>query len=226
MEASTDIIHKIKGTSCPILSKGPEIPESLQNGGEGRRIPAQAVLFCRGLPRERRWCYNDTTAVRLIPVYGKGVGESVEFGGLLGHAPIMPVSEHSCAAFIPEKSTDRSPDGESTPCFRITAVGTNAIATSAMLKAGAEAGATGENAVLVACRSADIIAGPIGILAADSLMGEITAAMAVAVGSSPAKKLLLPVNHCNNLVAGTQSLSLSRLMDEAVELLRSLCTGE
>ena len=111
------------------------------------------------------------------------------------------------------------------PC-RITAVGTNAIATSAMLKAGAEAGATGEIAVLVACRSADIIAGPIGILAADSLMGEITAAMAVAVGSSPAKKLLLPVNHCNNLVAGTQSLSLSRLMDEAVELLRSLCTGE
>ena len=108
------------------------------------------------------------------------------------------------------------------PC-RITAVGTNAIATSAMLKAGAEAG---ENAVLVACRSADIIAGPSGILAADSLMGEITAAMAVAVGSSPAKKLLLPVNHCNNLVAGTQSLSLSRLMDEAVELLRSLCTGE
>ena len=106
---------------------------------------------------------------------------------------------------------------------QITAVGTNAIATSAMLKAGAEAGATGENPVLVACRTADVIVGPIGILAADSLMGEITPTMAVAIGRSDAKKLLLPVNHCNNLVAGTQALSLSRLMDEAVELLRSLC---
>lgn len=108
------------------------------------------------------------------------------------------------------------------PC-ELVAVGTNALATSAMLKAGAEAGATGENPVLVACRTADVIVGPIGILAADSLMGEITPAMAVAIGQSNAKKLLLPVNHCNNIVAGTQSLTLSRLMDEAVELLRSMC---
>lgn len=109
------------------------------------------------------------------------------------------------------------------PC-EIIAVGTNAIATSAMLKAGADAGATGENPVLVNCRSADVIAGPIGILAADSLLGEVTPAMAVAVGQSPAQKLLLPVNHCKNVVAGTQSMTLSRLMDEAVELLRTLCT--
>ena len=107
------------------------------------------------------------------------------------------------------------------PCS-ITAIGTNAIATSAMLKAGADAGATGENPVLVACRDADIIAGPIGILAADSLLGEITPAMAVAVGQSKAKKLLFPVNHCSNLVVGTQPLTLSKLMDEAVELLRTL----
>jgi hypothetical protein len=106
----------------------------------------------------------------------------------------------------------------------LLAVGTNAIATSAMLKAGADAGATGENPVLVACRTADIIVGPIGILAADSLMGEITPAMAVAIGQSRAKKLLLPVNHCNNIVAGTQSLPLSRLMDEAVELFLSMCS--
>ena len=105
----------------------------------------------------------------------------------------------------------------------ITAVGTNALATAAMLKAGATAGATGENPVLVACRKADIIVGPIGILAADSLMGEITPAMAVAVGQSSARKLLLPVNHCNNIVAGVKDLPLSRLMDEAVELLASLC---
>ena len=104
----------------------------------------------------------------------------------------------------------------------IVAVGTNAIATSAMLKAGAASGATGENPVLVACRTADIIAGPIGILAADSLMGEITPAMAVAVGQSRAKKLLLPVNHCNNLVAGVPAMSLNTLMDEAAELLRTL----
>lgn len=108
------------------------------------------------------------------------------------------------------------------PC-ELLAVGTNAIATSAMLKAGAEAGATGENPVLVACRTADVIVGPIGILAADALMGEITAAMAVAIGRSEARKLLLPVNQCNNIVAGTQFLPLSRLMDEAVEVLRSLC---
>ena len=108
------------------------------------------------------------------------------------------------------------------PC-EILAVGTNAIATAAMIKAGAKAGATGENPVLVACRKADIIVGPIGILAADSLMGEITPAMAVAVGQSAARKLLLPVNHCNNIVAGVKELPLSRLMDEAVELLGALC---
>ena len=102
-------------------------------------------------------------------------------------------------------------------------MGTNAIATAAMLKAGAAQGATGENPVLVACRTADIIVGPIGILSADSLLGEISPAIAVAVGQSQAKKLLLPVNQCGNLVAGTQNLSLSRVMDEAVELLTALC---
>ena len=107
------------------------------------------------------------------------------------------------------------------PC-EILAVGTNAIATAAMMKAGADQGATGENPVLVACRTADVIAGPIGILSADALLGEITPAMAVAVGQSAAKKLLLPVNQCSNIVVGTQDLTLSRLMDEAVELLRSL----
>jgi len=109
----------------------------------------------------------------------------------------------------------------SLPC-QIMAVGTNAIATSAMLKAGADNGATGENPVLVACRTADIIVGPIGILAADSLMGEISPAMAVAVGQSPARKLLLPVNQCNNIVVGIPNLSLGKLMDEAVELLKSM----
>ena len=107
------------------------------------------------------------------------------------------------------------------PC-EILAVGTNAIATAAMLKAGADNGATGENPVLVACRTADVIAGPIGILSADSLLGEITPAMALAIGQSSAKKVLLPVNQCSNLVVGVPAMSLNRLMDEAVALLRTL----
>lgn len=107
------------------------------------------------------------------------------------------------------------------PC-QLTAIGANAIATSAMLKAGAAMGATGENPVIVACRTADIIVGPIGILAADSMLGEITPNMAAAVGLSSAKKLLLPVNLCNNIVVGTQSLSLSAILDEAVETLSHL----
>lgn len=108
------------------------------------------------------------------------------------------------------------------PC-QLLAVGTNAIATAAMVKAGADRAATGENAVAVTCRTADVIVGPIGILAADSLMGEVTPAMAVAVGQSPAQKLLLPVSHCSNTVVGTQPMSLSQLVEETVRLLRGMC---
>lgn len=104
----------------------------------------------------------------------------------------------------------------------ITAIGTNAIATAAMRKAGADQGATGENPVVVACRTADIIVGPIGILVADAMLGEITEKMALAVGRSAARKLLLPVNQCGNLIAGTQSMSLSRVMEEAVAMLKDL----
>ena len=104
----------------------------------------------------------------------------------------------------------------------LIAIGTTAIASSAMLKAGAAQGATGENPVIVACRTADIIVGPIGILAADAMLGEITPAMAVAIGQSSATKLLLPVNMCHNIVAGTRSLSLSAILDDAVETLRQL----
>ena len=107
------------------------------------------------------------------------------------------------------------------PC-ELIAIGTNAIATSAMLKAGAAKGATGENPVIVAARTADVIVGPIGILAADAMLGEITPAMAVAVGQSSAIKLLLPVNLCNNIVAGTQALPLSAVLDDAVQTLISI----
>ncbi len=102
----------------------------------------------------------------------------------------------------------------------ITAVGTNGIATSAMLKAGADDGATGENAVIVACRNADFIIGPIGIVIADSLCGEITPAMAVAVGQSPAQRILIPVNHCDNIVVGVPDLSVGKLIQCVIEWLK------
>ena len=106
----------------------------------------------------------------------------------------------------------------------LISIGTNAIATASMLKAGASMGATGENPVIVACRTADIIVGPIGILAADAMLGEITPAMAAAVGQSRATILLLPVNLCNNIVVGTQSMPLSAILDEAVETLCRILT--
>ena len=95
------------------------------------------------------------------------------------------------------------------PELELYAIGTNSIATSAMLKAGASYGATGENPVIVNARNADLIIGPIGIVMADSLMGEITAAMATAVSSSSAYKILIPVNRCNHFIAGCQGGSLS-----------------
>ena len=104
----------------------------------------------------------------------------------------------------------------------LIAIGTNSAATAAMLKAGADCGATGENPALVACRDADFIIGPLGILAADSLLGEVTPAMAIAVGGSPAQKLLLPVNRCNHHVVGVQDYSMARLTDEAVADLLSI----
>ncbi len=98
----------------------------------------------------------------------------------------------------------------------ITAVGTNSFATQAMLKAGADVGATGENPVLVSCRTADLIIGPVGIVIADAMHGEITPAMAAAVGQSRAKKILIPVNQCDNIVVGVPDLSLRKMIDQAI----------
>ena len=108
----------------------------------------------------------------------------------------------------------------------ILAIGTNAMATSAMLKAGARQGATGENPVIVACRDADIILGPIGILSADALLGEITPAMAAAVGQSRAYKLLLPVSNCRHRVVGVRKMSLNELVLEAISELKKILDGE
>lgn len=99
----------------------------------------------------------------------------------------------------------------------IVAVGTNSIASSAMHKAGADNSATGENAVMVNSRAADVIIGPIGIVIADSLFGEISASMAAAVGQSRALKLLIPINLCNNIVVGVPDLSTNAMLRSVLE---------
>ena len=104
----------------------------------------------------------------------------------------------------------------------ITAVGTNSIATAAMLKAGADEAATGENSVITACRSADIIIGPIGIVIADAMIGEITAEMAAAVARSNAKRILIPFSNCDNYIAGVADQSTGRLITDAIKQLKSL----
>ena len=113
------------------------------------------------------------------------------------------------------------------PGVEITAIGTNSLATSAMLKGGASQAATGENALLVACRRAEVILGPLGIVIADALMGEISPAMAVAVGQAPARRILIPLNQCDNLVAGVAEMPVGRLLDSAVaelgKILREGC---
>ena len=103
------------------------------------------------------------------------------------------------------------------PHIEITAVGTNSTATTAMLKAGADHAATGENAVVVGCRTADVIIGPIGIVIADAMFGEVTPTMAVAVGQSRAKRLLIPVNHCDNTIVGVSHQSVGNLIEEVLK---------
>ena len=106
------------------------------------------------------------------------------------------------------------------PQQEILAIGTNNTATAAMLKAGADFGATGENPVIVAARDSDLIIGPIGIVIADSLYGEVTPAMAVAVGQSRARQLLMPVNRCNHQVVGCGNISLNEIISLVIEEVR------
>lgn len=111
------------------------------------------------------------------------------------------------------------------PQAQLTAVGTNSLAASAMRKAGAVRTATGENAVVVNCRHADVIVGPIGIVIADALLGEITPAMAAAVCQSGAKRVLVPINHCENYVVGVPDQPVSQLVAAAAQKVKELCSG-
>jgi len=106
--------------------------------------------------------------------------------------------------------------------IHIIAVGSNSVATNAMLKAGADEAATGENSVVVASRRADIIVGPIGIVIADAMLGEITPVMAAAVGQSAAKKVLIPFYTCDNYVVGLENTSTAALIRLAVERISSI----
>ncbi len=110
---------------------------------------------------------------------------------------------------------------EEMPDLDITAVGTNSAATSNMLKAGASRGATGENAVVVGCRTADIIIGPIGIAIADAMLGEVTPKMAQAVGQSSAERILIPFQHCGSVIVGVSETNTGRLVAEAIVQLQN-----
>ncbi len=111
------------------------------------------------------------------------------------------------------------------PEAELTAVGTNSLAANAMLKAGASRAATGENAVVVNCRRADVIVGPIGIVIADALLGEITPAMAAAVCQSGARRVLVPINHCENYVVGVPDQPVSQLVTAAAQKVKELCSA-
>ena len=105
------------------------------------------------------------------------------------------------------------------PQIHVRAVGTNALATAAMLKAGADDGATGENAVVLQAAHADVVMGPVGILSPNGLLGEVTVAMAAAVGGSDAVKILLPSQRCNIRLAVGQAQPLQFYLNEAVRML-------
>ena len=108
------------------------------------------------------------------------------------------------------------------PDINVIAIGTNSVATATMLKAGSKNAATGENSVIVACRKADIIIGPVGIVITDSLLGEITDKMAIAVGRSDAVRILIPMNKCDNLIAGISNLNMRTLVDDAIAKIRNI----
>ncbi|MBE5795571.1 MAG: DUF3842 family protein [Clostridiales bacterium] len=108
------------------------------------------------------------------------------------------------------------------PAQPVMALGTNAQATAAMLKAGADLGATGEGAIRYQCKSADVILGVTGILHANAMLGEITPGIAAAVSLSEAKKVLVPLDRCGLLIAGVEKQPLDSLIRKAVELVAGM----
>lgn len=110
------------------------------------------------------------------------------------------------------------------PNVEILALGTNSAATGQMLKAGADEGATGENAIVHNMNYVDVIVGVIGILNANSMMGELSPRMACAIGESRAFKVLLPVNRCNIHVVSVEEATLNVHIENAVVAIREFVT--
>ena len=106
--------------------------------------------------------------------------------------------------------------------YSILAIGTNAIATSVMLKAGADQSATGENAIIYNCKKVDVIIGTIGIVLANSMLGEISPAIAEAVSVSEAVKILIPTSKCNSFIAGIKDQPTAQYIDEIPGILKKL----
>ena len=105
------------------------------------------------------------------------------------------------------------------PQLHVRALGTNALATAAMLRSGADDGATGENAVVFNAHRADVLLGPIGVLTPNGLLGEVSPAMAAAIGGSEAVKILLPSQRCSIRLAVGEPQPLQFYLDQAVRLL-------
>jgi hypothetical protein len=106
----------------------------------------------------------------------------------------------------------------------IIALGTNSMATSFMIKTGANEGATGENAIVCNACKVDVIVGAVGIIAANSMLGELTPLMARAIAESPAKKVLLPLNRCNIEIVGVdKNEPMPHLIDKAVQIIKDDC---
>lgn len=101
--------------------------------------------------------------------------------------------------------------------FELIALGTNSLATSGMMKSGADIGATGENPIVINCDKVDVIMGPMAIVIPNSIMGEITPKIAYAVGNSAALKILIPLNKCNVEIPGTRSKNINELLADAVD---------
>jgi hypothetical protein len=108
------------------------------------------------------------------------------------------------------------------PDVEIIALGTNSMATTLMLRAGANEGATGENAIIQTAPQVDVITGPISILIANSMLGEVTPGMATAVGGSKALKLILPIGRGRIEIIGVQPEPLPHLVEKLVQSLREL----
>ena len=128
-------------------------------------------------------------------------------GGGIGRALVSAIAQ-------------KLPEGAELLC-----VGTNAMATAAMLKAGAQRGATGENSVRWAAEHADVLVAPIALVLKDSMMGEVTGDMAACVGESRAKKILVPTQRCNAYVAGVSDMTMQQLVEDAAQQAVKAITG-